>query len=85
MNLANKLTMSRVIVIPLFLVVLLPQSFGLPESVSFVQSASLGCRFATAYRAVVLQAAVRPGEFVAVHGCGGVGACSARAAHCLRV
>lgn len=32
MNLANKLTLSRVVVIPFFLVALLPGSFGLPES-----------------------------------------------------
>jgi D-arabinose 1-dehydrogenase-like Zn-dependent alcohol dehydrogenase len=40
---------------------------GLPTA------AALGCRFATAFRAVVAQGAVRPGEWVAVHGCGGVG------------
>ena len=42
---------------------------GLPESTA----ASLGCRYATAYRAVVQVGAVRAGEWVAVHGCGGVG------------
>jgi CDP-diacylglycerol--glycerol-3-phosphate 3-phosphatidyltransferase len=31
MNLANKLTLSRVAVIPIFLVCVLPESFGLPE------------------------------------------------------
>ena len=36
-------------------------------------AASLGCRFATAYRAVALVARVRAGETVVVHGCGGVG------------
>lgn len=45
----------------------------LPESVGFDTAASLGCRFATAFRAVVDQAKVRGGEWVAVHGCGGVG------------
>src|SRR5690606_18122151 len=45
----------------------------LPESVGFATAASLGCRFATAFRAVVDQAKVRGGEWVAVHGCGGVG------------
>lgn len=34
MNLANKLTLSRVAVIPLFLVTMLPQSFGLSEAVN---------------------------------------------------
>ena len=46
---------------------------ALPPSMSFSTAASLGCRFATAYRAVVQQGRVRPGEWVAVHGCGGVG------------
>ena len=45
----------------------------LPDDLSFVAAASLGCRFATAYRAVVTHGAVRPGQWVAVHGCGGVG------------
>jgi len=45
----------------------------LPESLDFVTAASLGCRFATAFRAVTAQGRVRPGEWVAVHGCGGVG------------
>ena len=35
--------------------------------------AALGCRVATAFRAVTDVAAVRAGEWVAVHGCGGVG------------
>jgi len=46
---------------------------ALPESVSFEVGASLGCRFATAFRAVVDQGRAREGEWVAVHGCGGVG------------
>ncbi len=47
----------------------------LPEAVGFAAAASLGCRFATAYRALahVDQAALKPGERVAVFGCGGVG------------
>jgi alcohol dehydrogenase len=45
----------------------------LPEELDYVTAASLGCRLATAYRAVALQGKVRPGEWVAVHGCGGVG------------
>ncbi|MFC3075791.1 zinc-dependent alcohol dehydrogenase family protein [Shinella pollutisoli] len=45
----------------------------LPESIDFATAASLGCRFATAFRAVVDQARVTGGEWVAVHGCGGVG------------
>jgi alcohol dehydrogenase len=45
----------------------------LPDSMDFVTAASLGCRFATSYRAVMSQGRVRPGEWVAIHGCGGVG------------
>ncbi|MCX7304700.1 MAG: zinc-dependent alcohol dehydrogenase family protein [Hyphomicrobiales bacterium] len=46
---------------------------ALPDSMDFATAASLGCRFATAFRAVVDQGRVTPGEWVAVHGCGGVG------------
>ncbi|GAA2272546.1 zinc-dependent alcohol dehydrogenase family protein [Streptomyces hawaiiensis] len=46
---------------------------ALPEELTFATAASLGCRFATAYRAVVQQGRVAAGEWVAVHGCGGVG------------
>lgn len=45
----------------------------MPESLDFVTAAALGCRVATAYRAVALQGKVAPGEWVAIHGCGGVG------------
>jgi D-arabinose 1-dehydrogenase-like Zn-dependent alcohol dehydrogenase len=45
----------------------------LPDGVGFRTAAALGCRFATAFRAVVAQGRVRPGQWVAVHGCGGVG------------
>jgi alcohol dehydrogenase len=44
-----------------------------PDAMSFDVAASLGCRFATAYRAVVLVGRVLEGETVVVHGCGGVG------------
>ena len=46
---------------------------GLPDSVDAVTAASLGCRFATAYRAVLAQGRVTEGQWLAVHGCGGVG------------
>ena len=46
---------------------------ALPDELDFVSAAALGCRFATAYRAVMAQGRVQPGEWVAVHGCGGVG------------
>ncbi len=45
----------------------------LPESMEFATAASLGCRFATSFRAVIDQGQVRAGQWVAVHGCGGVG------------
>jgi alcohol dehydrogenase len=45
----------------------------LPDSISFETAAALGCRFATSFRAVVDQGRLRGGEWVAVHGCGGVG------------
>ena len=46
---------------------------GLPETMDFATAASLGCRFVTAYRGVVDQGRVKPGQWLAVHGCGGVG------------
>lgn len=46
---------------------------ALPDDIDFATAASLGCRFATSFRAVVDQGRVRGGEWVAVHGCGGVG------------
>jgi alcohol dehydrogenase len=45
----------------------------LPDEMEFATAAGLGCRFATAHRAVVGQGRVGAGEWVAVHGCGGVG------------
>ncbi|MDZ7603176.1 MAG: zinc-dependent alcohol dehydrogenase family protein [Hoeflea sp.] len=46
---------------------------ALPDSLDFATAASLGCRFVTSFRAVVDQARTTPGQWVAVHGCGGVG------------
>ena len=45
----------------------------LPDELTFVTAASLGCRFATSFRAVVDLARVQAGEWIAIHGCGGVG------------
>lgn len=45
----------------------------LPETVDFTTAASLGCRFVTSFRAVVDQGKTSAGQWVAVHGCGGVG------------
>lgn len=44
-----------------------------PEQINGTAAALLGCRFATAYRGVVVQGRVAAGDWVAVHGCGGVG------------
>ncbi|GAA1232226.1 zinc-dependent alcohol dehydrogenase family protein [Prauserella halophila] len=46
---------------------------AVPESVDFTAAASLGCRFATAFRAVTAHGSIGPGNWLAVHGCGGVG------------
>ncbi len=46
---------------------------ALPEELPFATAAALGCRFATAFRAVTGVGRVVPGEWVAVLGCGGVG------------
>jgi D-arabinose 1-dehydrogenase-like Zn-dependent alcohol dehydrogenase len=46
---------------------------ALPDELDADTAAALGCRFATAYRAVLQVGRVRAGEWVAVHGCGGVG------------
>jgi alcohol dehydrogenase len=45
----------------------------LPEALGFVEAASLGCRFMTAFAAVTEHGRVGAGDWVAVHGCGGVG------------
>jgi alcohol dehydrogenase len=45
----------------------------LPDGIDAVAAASLGCRFITSFRAVVSQGRAAAGEWVVVHGCGGVG------------
>ncbi len=45
----------------------------LPEAIGFVEAAILGCRFITAFRGLTVQGRLKAGEWVAVHGCGGVG------------
>lgn len=45
----------------------------LPKQIDFVTAASLGCRFVTSFRAIVDRGKVSAGQWVAVHGCGGVG------------
>jgi alcohol dehydrogenase len=46
---------------------------GLPDDLDYIEAASLGCRFMTAFRGVVDQGRVSGGDWVVVHGCGGVG------------
>ena len=45
----------------------------LPDHVSFVQAAALGCRFTTAYRALYQQGRLKENQSVAIFGCGGLG------------
>ena len=46
---------------------------AIPDSIEYTTAASLGCRFATAYRALAARAQVKAGEWVTVVGAGGVG------------
>ncbi|QIK71780.1 zinc-dependent alcohol dehydrogenase family protein [Propioniciclava coleopterorum] len=46
---------------------------ALPDALDFATAASLGCRFATAFRALSVHGRVGPGDWLVVHGCGGVG------------
>jgi alcohol dehydrogenase len=45
----------------------------LPDELDFVSAAVLGCRFATAFRALTAYRRVEPEDWVVVFGCGGVG------------
>lgn len=45
----------------------------MPDEVGFLEGAAMGCRFMTSYHGVVDRAQIKPGEWVAVHGCGGIG------------
>jgi alcohol dehydrogenase len=45
----------------------------LPEDLAFEAAAALGCRFMTAFAAVGERGGLRAGDWLAVHGCGGVG------------
>ena len=46
---------------------------AVPDALDLTTAAALGCRYATAFRAVTRIGRVAAGEWVAVHGCGGVG------------
>lgn len=55
----------------------------LPDGVSATVAASLGCRYMTAYHGLVNRAQIRPGEWVAVFGIGGVGLAAVQIARAL--
>ncbi|MGK5677750.1 alcohol dehydrogenase catalytic domain-containing protein [Actinoplanes sp. URMC 104] len=57
----------------------------LPDSVGFVPAAALGCRFATAFRALTGHGPVPDDATVAVFGCGGVGLSAIMIATALRL
>ena len=46
---------------------------SLPDSLGYNDAAGMGCRVTTAWRGLVDRAQLSPGEWVAVHGSGGVG------------
>ena len=48
---------------------------ALPDGLSFEHGSILGCRMITAYRALIERARLAAGEWLAVHGCGGLGLC----------
>lgn len=56
---------------------------AIPEGVDDEAAASLGCRFATAYRGLVHRARLEAGEWVTVIGAGGVGLSTVMIAHAL--
>lgn len=45
----------------------------LPANMAFTTAAVLGCRFITAFRGVTAQGKIKKDDWLAVHGCGGVG------------
>lgn len=55
----------------------------LPDGASPVEMAGLGCRFMTGYNAVAHRGQAGPGDWVAVHGCGGIGLSSIQTASAL--
>lgn len=57
---------------------------ALPEEIDDLTAATLGCRFITAYRAVVAQGKVSEGQYIAIHGCGGVGLSAVMIANALK-
>ena len=55
----------------------------LPEKVDFVEAASMGCRYVTAFHGILDQGQVKADESVVVYGCGGVGLSAVQIANAL--
>ena len=55
----------------------------LPAHIADDTAAILGCRFITSFRAIVEQGKVTGGQYVVIHGCGGVGLSAIMIAHAL--
>ena len=55
----------------------------LPDELDFEAAAALGCRFMTAFAAVGERGGLRAGDWLAVHGCGGVGLSAVMLGHAL--
>ncbi|WP_433632930.1 zinc-dependent alcohol dehydrogenase family protein [Halomicrococcus sp. NG-SE-24] len=55
----------------------------LPENMTATEMAGLGCRFATSFHALAHQATVKAGDWLAVHGCGGLGLSAVHIANAL--
>lgn len=45
----------------------------LPDALPFDIAAGMGCRVTTSWRALTTRGGLQPGEWLAIHGCGGVG------------
>ena len=56
---------------------------ALPEAVSFVAGAGMGCRFMTAFHGLTERVRLGPGEWIVVYGCGGIGLSVIEIARCL--
>lgn len=55
----------------------------LPDDITDITAATLGCRFITSFRAVVVHGRVSQATSIAIHGCGGVGLSAIMIAHAL--
>jgi len=45
----------------------------IPDELNYVETASLGCRFITSFRAVLDRGRIKKGQWLSIYGCGGVG------------